>query len=91
MPDWLMFYLLAANAYGFLLCALDKGRARRHGRRVPERQLFLACLLGGCFGVYLSMMVCRHKISKARFVWGVPFFCAVYIGLYLYFFSSFWR
>lgn len=91
MPSWLLTYGFLVNAYGFLLCALDKGRARRHSRRIPESQLWAVCMLGGCFGFYLGMLLFCHKVSKRRFAWGVPFVCAVYFGLWLYFFSAFWR
>lgn len=91
MPDWLFCYGVAANAAGFLLCALDKGRARRRQRRVPEKRLWQVCFLGGCFGMYLGMALFCHKVRYRRFAWGVPFVCAVYTGVFLYFFSSFWK
>ena len=95
MPDWLLYYSVAINLYGFLLCGVDKARAVKHKkrgvRRIPERDLWLICLIGGCFGMYLGMIVFCHKVAKRRFVWGVSFLCAAYFGLWLYFFSAFWR
>ena len=86
MPDWLLYYAVAINLYAFLLCGVDKARAVKHkkrgGRRIPERDLWLICLIGGGLGMYLGMIV---------FVWGVSFLCAAYFGLWLYFFSAFWR
>lgn len=95
MPDWLLYYAVAINLYGFLLCGVDKARAVKHRkrgvRRIPERDLWLICLIGGCFGMYLGMIVFCHKVAKRRFVCGVSFLCAAYFGLWLYFFSAFWR
>ncbi len=47
MPDWLLYYAVAINLYGFLLCGVDKARAVKHKkrgvRRIPERDLWLIC------------------------------------------------
>lgn len=40
-------YLLFINIDAFALMALDKSRARRGGRRVPEATLFFLAFLGG--------------------------------------------
>jgi uncharacterized membrane protein YsdA (DUF1294 family) len=50
------------------LCALDKARARRGGRRVRERTLLGLALAGGSPGLILGMVVARHKTRKAAFL-----------------------
>ena len=50
----------------------DKRRAKRGGRRVRERTLFLSALLGGSLGTFLGMRVFRHKTKHWYFVWGIP-------------------
>lgn len=95
MPEWLFYYFIGINAFAFLLCMVDKLRAlKRHKRgirRIPERDLWLCAVIGGCFGLYLGMIVFCHKVAKRRFVWGMSLLCAVYFGLWLYYFSAFWR
>ena len=86
-----LFWLLLVNLIGGAVAATDKWKAQHDRRRVPERTLFLFCLLGGCPGVYLSMRLCRHKTRHKRFMLGIPAIfvlqivisAAVYYYLYL--------
>ena len=70
MGIWI--YLTAVNLLGAGVVALDKWKARRGRWRIPEKTLFLFCLLGGCPGVYGAMRLCRHKTLHRRFMWGIP-------------------
>lgn len=60
----------AMSAALFLLMGADKRLARRGGRRVPERTLFLLALLLGAPGGLLGMYVFRHKTRHWYFVLG---------------------
>ena len=51
----LFYWLIAVNLIGAIVTLHDKNAARRGAWRVPEKTLFLFCLLGGCPGVYLTM------------------------------------
>ena len=66
--------LSLANLVAFSLFALDKARARAGGRRIPERTLLLAALLGG-LGAWLGQRLLRHKTRKQPF--------AAWLGLIL--------
>ena len=66
-------YLAAVNLWAFALMGFDKHRAKQRGaRRVRERTLFLAALLGGSLGAVLGMWTFRHKTKHWYFVWGMP-------------------
>ena len=65
-------YLVIANLWAFGLMWFDKRRARRGGRRIRERTLFLSALLGGSLGAVLGMRAFRHKTQHWYFVWGMP-------------------
>tara|TARA_R110000764_G_scaffold100374_1_gene185361 strand:- start:92 stop:376 length:285 start_codon:yes stop_codon:yes gene_type:complete len=58
--------LAVGNASSFGLFWLDKVRARNHGRRVPERTLLWAALIGG-LGAWLGQQLLRHKTRKQPF------------------------
>lgn len=65
--------LILINIWAFALMGFDKGRAGRRGaRRVRERTLFLAALLGGGLGACLGMWGFRHKTRHWRFAVGMP-------------------
>jgi uncharacterized membrane protein YsdA (DUF1294 family) len=55
------------NVFAFALYAFDKYAARRGGRRVPERVLLGAALLGGTPAVLVAGLVTRHKTAKRSF------------------------
>ncbi len=77
-------YLLLMNLLTLLLMCVDKWLARRHRRRIPERTLLGAALLGGCFGGLLGMYLARHKTRHVRFAVGLPLMSLVYaVLLYL--------
>ena len=81
-------YLLFINIDAFALMALDKSRARRGKRRIPEATLFLVAVLGGSLGIIAGMYAFRHKTQHDSFTIGMPlilFFEAVLIALALYF------
>ena len=65
----------AMSLMAFFLYGLDKRRAKRDGRRIPELTLLTFAALGGGLGALLGMLLFRHKTNfarKAHFVLGVP-------------------
>jgi uncharacterized membrane protein YsdA (DUF1294 family) len=80
----LLLYLLGVNAVAYAVYWLDKRRAQRGGRRVPERELLLWAAVGGSLGAWLAMRRLRHKTQKLGF--RVAFFgilAAQAAGIYL--------
>jgi uncharacterized membrane protein YsdA (DUF1294 family) len=62
-----MGWFAAFNGATFLLFALDKWRAVRIRRRVPENVLVMMGALGGWIGGWLGMELFRHKTAKFGF------------------------
>lgn len=77
----LLIYLLAVNVLLFGLMGLDKGLARKNKRRVPERTLFLLCVVGGSVGGFSGMYVFRHKTKHWSFRLGFPLILLAQIAL----------
>ncbi len=70
--QYLGYYLLVINLCGAFVAWWDKYCAKHDRWRVPEKTLFLFCLLGGSAGVYLCMRAIHHKTLHKRFMLGIP-------------------
>lgn len=79
----ILIYLEAVNLIAFLLMGIDKRRAIRGRRRIPEATLLLSAVLGGGIGALAGMLLFRHKTRKPRFTVGIPVILAMQIGFFL--------
>ena len=78
-----LLYLLSINAVSFLLFGCDKFLAIKNKRRIPEKELFTVATIGGAFGGLFAILVFKHKISKALFMWRFMFvFMLNSVGIY---------
>ena len=76
-PVW----LAAFSVIAFALMGIDKGKARRGARRIPEKTLFLFTLLGGGIGGTLGMHVFHHKTRHWYFAVFFPLIAIAQIAL----------
>jgi uncharacterized membrane protein YsdA (DUF1294 family) len=67
LPPVLLVWLLVINLVTGIAYAWDKTQARRGGRRIPERRLFLLNCLGGFGGAWLVFFGMRHKTQHRSF------------------------
>ncbi|MBQ5333134.1 MAG: DUF1294 domain-containing protein [Oscillospiraceae bacterium] len=67
-----LIYFLAVSFYSAAMTCMDKRLARKGGRRVPEKKLFTAAILGGAAAMYITMRLIRHKTLHKRFMIGLP-------------------
>jgi len=75
--------LLFFNLLCFLLFAFDKRKAQRGQRRMAEKTLHLATLLGAAPGAWAAIWLLPHKNRKAAF-WGVTLGLTLLQGAVLY-------
>ena len=75
-----MYYLISINLIGFILIFIDKRKAIKNKYRIKENTLLLISLLGGCFGILISMYLFKHKTRKLKFKL-VHLFTIIYIVL----------
>lgn len=68
VANWSWGIAAFLSAAGFVLGAFDKVRAQRGRHRVRERTLFLTALAGGSLGLFLAMVLFRHKVRKPSFL-----------------------
>ena len=67
-----LYYFIAVNLIGAVLCVYDKLASSRGWKRVPERTLFFWALVGGGPGVLTVMLLIRHKTKHIKFMLGIP-------------------
>ena len=81
-------YLVVINVCTFLVYGLDKLKAKRSARRIPEKTLFALAFLGGGLGALCGMYLFRHKTKHKSFVYGIPAIVlgeVFFIALIMYF------
>ncbi|MBQ8350891.1 MAG: DUF1294 domain-containing protein [Clostridia bacterium] len=83
MPYLYLVYLLALSIVAFCLYGIDKYRAKRHFRRVPEVTLLSLGFLGGAVGALCAMQLFRHK-TKHKYFYAVNLLGIVWqLGLFV--------
>ena len=70
--DLLIIALIVLNLTGLVIVALDKNKARKRKWRIPEKTFFIFAILGGSPGVYIGMLLWRHKTRHWYFMLGIP-------------------
>ena len=81
----LIAYLAAINVTAFILYGVDKHRARKGGKRIPEKILFGVAVVGGSVGALAGMYVFRHKKRHRRFKYGLPAILLAHLCLAAFF------
>lgn len=68
-----ILFFATVNTLAFFLMLWDKTQSRTNGaERISEGALFFMATLFGSVGVYLGMILLRHKTRKWYFVIGIP-------------------
>ncbi len=80
LPVW----LAAFSVIAFALMGIDKSKARRGARRIPEKTLFLFTLLGGGIGGTLGMYLFHHKTRHWYFAVFFPLIAIAQAALYVW-------
>jgi len=87
---YLLYYLIFVNIFAIFLCIVDKVNAKNNFWRISEKMLFIISLIGGSFGMYLTMRFIRHKTLHKRFMIGLPIIILLQIIALIYVFKCFY-
>ena len=87
-PRTVLLWTLAILAALFslisvVITALDKSRARNHGKRISESTLLYLAALGGAPLMFITMLLIHHKTRHIKFMLGLPLMIA-YQALIVY-------
>ena len=78
----LLLFIGGINFLSFALMGWDKYSAIKNNWRISEENLLGIAFLGGAFGIYLGMLIFRHKTKKKQFQILVPLYMIINIGIY---------
>ena len=82
MQSVAMSWIIFMSIWAFAAMGYDKRQAKKKGRRVPEKNLWLLALIGGGIGAYIGMQLFRHKTRHTAFRIGFLLLAMVYgIGI----------
>ncbi len=78
----LLAILAALNIFAFFVMANDKRKSIAGGNieRTPEGILFFLAAAGGSLGIYIAMILMRHKTRKWYFQIGIPLIIVQNVG-----------
>ena len=76
-----IYYMIAINLIAFIFYGIDKRKAIKGSRRIPEKTLILLVVIGGAFGGFLGMKLFHHKTQKKKFYITVPIFVVLYLAV----------
>ena len=85
IPSGILMYLFFINLIAFCLFTIDKLKAITDRWRISEKTLLGISFLGGALGGILAMHLCRHKIRKPLFRYGMPLMVVIHIVTFLIF------
>ena len=72
------------NLWVFLMMGVDKRRAIKSKRRIPERRLLLSALFFGALGGFCGMRLFHHKTLHNRFRYGLPVMLILQVALLIF-------
>ncbi|MGM8215560.1 DUF1294 domain-containing protein [Bacillaceae bacterium W0354] len=78
----IIFVLL--NVFGFILMGLDKYYAIKRKWRISERALWTVALASGAAGMWIGMLIFRHKTKHYTFKYGLPLLTIIWTGIIIY-------
>jgi uncharacterized membrane protein YsdA (DUF1294 family) len=81
---WHIWAYLAMSMVTFIVYAVDKSRARRGGRRVPENVLHLLEFAFGWPGALIAQGVVKHKRRKTSFMIVFWIIVAVHLAFWVW-------
>lgn len=76
---YFQIYLCVINIIAIIVCTADKIKAQLNKWRISEKTLLAISVIGGALGMYITMLIIRHKTKHKTFMIGLPFLILVHV------------
>lgn len=76
---YFQMYLCVINIIAIIVCTADKIKAQLNKWRISEKTLLAISVIGGALGMYITMLIIRHKTKHKTFMIGLPFLILVHV------------
>lgn len=76
---YFQIYLCVINIIAIIVCTVDKIKAQLNKWRISEKTLLAISAIGGALGMYITMLIIRHKTKHKTFMIGLPFLILVHV------------
>jgi len=83
----IIIFFVLVNLFSLIVMLVDKHRSRFSRLRISEATLFFLASFFGGIGVYLGMILFRHKTKKWHFYIGMPLIIAQNLAFLFLFYS----
>ena len=80
---YFQIYLCVINIIAIIVCTADKIKAQLNKWRISEKTLLAISAIGGALGMYITMLIIRHKTKHKTFMIGLPFLILVHVVVIL--------
>ena len=81
----IIFWFAVVNIIAFVAIAADKRKAINRSWRIPEKTFFVLALIGAAPGIYIGMLLFRHKTKHLSLMLGIPLIFIVQVISLVYF------
>lgn len=83
-----IIYFIIINIIAIIVTIYDKLCAVNRRWRVKERTLLLISAVGGSIGMYLAMLLIRHKTRHLKFMLGIPIIIIIQLIIFYFIWSA---
>lgn len=80
---YFIIYFIIINIIAVIVTIVDKLKAKHHKWRISEVTLLTISALGGSVGMYITMLIVRHKTRKLKFMLGIPLIFTIEFAAFL--------
>ncbi len=77
----IIIYLVIINILSVYVTISDKVASKGNGFRTPEKALMFLSFVGGSLGMYITMLIIRHKTRHMKFMLGIPVIILIQVTL----------